>query len=182
MGHNRLTPKQDKFANSVAYKEFQYAWEAYKAHYNCKRLSKNNIYVEACLLLQNPKVAQRIKEIEAEIVSKSHSTLDEILTVMAQRVRLDMRSYYKDDGTFLLPHEMTEEQALCINDFDTKTTWTTVEGERVPRTCITKVKLMDLKGLLDMWLKRFGAYAPKKIGLDEESLDHISDLLGNIDK
>jgi hypothetical protein len=167
-----ITIKQESFCQSIAYKEFDFIWEAYKAHYSTKKMSQNAIYVEACKLMQHPKISLRIKEIEADIVSKSQSTLDEILIAMSKRVRMDIRTFYKGDGSLKQVHEWTEDQAMCVNEWDTKVF---KDGE----TKVIKIKLSDLKGVWDMFMKKFGAYVTKH-ELTDETLDHLTDLLGEI--
>ena len=56
-----LTPKQELFAQRIA--EGMSQADAYRSAYACKKMSDNAIYREASLLLDNPKVAQRLKEI-----------------------------------------------------------------------------------------------------------------------
>jgi hypothetical protein len=56
-----LSAKQELFAQKIA--EGMNQAEAYRSAYNTKRMSDNAIYREASLLMDNPKVAQRLKEI-----------------------------------------------------------------------------------------------------------------------
>ena len=56
-----LTPKQEIFAQKIA--EGMSQADAYRSAYACKNMSDNAIYREASLLIDNPKVAQRLKEI-----------------------------------------------------------------------------------------------------------------------
>ena len=174
----KLTAKQESFCQSVAYKEFDFIWEAWAAHYNAKKMSQNTIYQASCRLRANSNIVARIKEIEAEIVSKSQSTLDEILIAMSKRVRMDMRSYHKKDGTLLQPHEMTEDQAMCISEWDTRTTYIG-KGDDVQRVEKTKYKLIDLKSLWDMFLKKYGAYITN-LNVTTDDLSHLTDLLEDI--
>ncbi len=66
MGHDALTDKQNAFA--LAYVETGNAAEAYRRAYDVDPSKQANswIYVEACQLLDNPKVALRVKEIQEE--------------------------------------------------------------------------------------------------------------------
>ena len=174
----KLTAKQENFCQSIAYKEFDYIWEAYAAHYNTKKMSKNSVYQLSCRLLAEVKITSRIKEIEAEIVTKSQSTLDEILIAMSKRVRLDMRTYHKKDGTLKQPHEMTEDQAMCISEWDTRTTYIG-KGDDVQRVETTKYKLVDLKSLWDMFLKKYGAYITN-LNIKTDDISHLQDLIDGI--
>lgn len=56
-----LTPKQELFAQKIA--EGMSQADAYRSAYSCKNMSDNAIYREASLLAENPKVAQRLREI-----------------------------------------------------------------------------------------------------------------------
>lgn len=176
----RITIKQESFCQSIAYREFDHLWEAYQASYNTKKMSINTIYQASCRLRANSKIVARIKEIEAEIVSKSQSTLDEILIAMSKRVRFDMRTLYKKDGSLLEPHEMTEDQAMCISEFYTRTTYIGRTDEKA-RVELTKVKLVDLKGLWDMFMKKYSQYT-SNINVQTDDLSHLEDLLDSIEK
>ena len=56
-----LTPKQEEFAKAIA--EGMSQADAYRSAYSCKNMSDNAIYREASLLMDNPKVTQRLKEL-----------------------------------------------------------------------------------------------------------------------
>ena len=56
-----LTAKQELFVQKIA--EGMNQADAYRSAYDTKRMSDNAIYREASLLLDNPKVTQRLKEI-----------------------------------------------------------------------------------------------------------------------
>ena len=66
MGHDALTDKQNAFA--LAYVETGNAAEAYRRAYDVDPSKQANgwIYVEACQLLDNPKVSLRVREIQDE--------------------------------------------------------------------------------------------------------------------
>lgn len=56
-----LTAKQEQFVKNIA--EGMNQADAYRAAYDTKRMSDNAIYREASLLSDNPKIAQRLKEL-----------------------------------------------------------------------------------------------------------------------
>ena len=64
-GHERLTEKQDAFA--LAFLETGNAAEAYRRAYDVSENAKSEwIYVEACQLLDNPKVALRLEQLQEQ--------------------------------------------------------------------------------------------------------------------
>ncbi|MFV1627952.1 terminase small subunit [Phaeobacter sp. JH203A] len=70
----KLTPKQDAFAR--LYLETGNAAEAYRRAYDTDENAKDNwIYVEACQLLDNPKVARRVKELQDQAARLSLYTV-----------------------------------------------------------------------------------------------------------
>lgn len=65
MASGELTEKQEAFAR--AYFETGNAAEAYRRSYNVSELTRDSwIYVEACQLLDNPKISQRVKSLRAQ--------------------------------------------------------------------------------------------------------------------
>ena len=59
-----LTAKQDGFAQSVA--AGSDLSTAYRQNYSCGRMSEGSVWTEASKLRKNPKVAQRIKELQQQ--------------------------------------------------------------------------------------------------------------------
>lgn len=187
MGHSKLTAKQEAFSSDVANKKYDFHWLAYEANYNCKRMSKNSMYVEACLLLQNHKVAQRIKEIEDKIKAKEQITLDQILVKLSDRCNLDIREMYNDDGTFKNIKELTQEQAMFLVEINTQELWGYEKNEesgKSERTQIgwaKKVKIESIKDIMDMLIKVHGGYA-KDNEQKTDNLDAIKEIIDKIKK
>lgn len=65
-GDSMLTPKQEQFAKNIVIENMTQA-DAYRQAYDAENMSDNAIYREASLLVDNPKVAQRMKELRAEL-------------------------------------------------------------------------------------------------------------------
>lgn len=64
-----LTLKQEKFVQNIMLGMNQA--DAYRASYNAKNMCDNAIYREASLLLENPKVTQRLKELRDQLANES---------------------------------------------------------------------------------------------------------------
>jgi phage terminase small subunit len=178
---DKLTIKQEKFCQSVAHKEFDFIWEAYATHYSTSKMSQNTIYQESCRLLANRKISARIQEIEKEIVSKSQKTLDDILIAMSRRLDINIKAFHNEDGSFKNVHELTDDEAMCINEFNTEEIWAGKGADRQQIGRIVKVKLIDMKSLWDMFMKKYGAYVTK-LKVDTEDLSHLEDLLKGINE
>lgn len=76
-----LTQKQEEFVKNIIDGKSQA--EAYRNSYNAKNMSDNAIYREASLLMSNPKIAQRIKELRDQLAKP---------TIMTARERLEFLS------------------------------------------------------------------------------------------
>lgn len=74
MAKERLTPKQQAFAN--AYLSGKNASEAYRGAYDCVRMSDASIYREACRLLDNPKISAFIDRARAEVAKEAKWSLE----------------------------------------------------------------------------------------------------------
>lgn len=72
-----LTQKQEQFALNIFNGMTQA--DAYKASYSANNMSDNAIYREASLLMSNPKIAQRIKELRDETAKHSIMSAQERL-------------------------------------------------------------------------------------------------------
>lgn len=81
---HKLTPKQENFC--WKYIETGNAHSAYIKAYDVYSLKQkeNWTYVEASNLLNNPKIAQRIKEIQEQISSELSTNLERILFELEQ--------------------------------------------------------------------------------------------------
>lgn len=113
-----LTEKQERFVQGII--EGKSQAEAYRSAYNCEKMSDNAIYREASLLIDAPKVAQRIKEIREQMMKP---------TIMSAQQRLEYL-------TRVINGEELEETA----------SWE--DGERVtynsPASIKTRLQAIDL--------------------------------------
>lgn len=175
-----LSPQREIFAINIAFGKNQS--EAYRIAFpRSKKWKEESVWQKASHLMADVKVQTRVAQLQEENLRQRQAELDEILIAMTQRVRLDIRSYFKADGSFLYPHEMNKEQAMCLQEFQVEEIWAGRGENRTQIGVIKKVKFIDLKGLWDMFMKKFGAYAPKKIEIDED-LSYLEDLLEGIKK
>lgn len=72
-----LTAKQEAFVTNIIQGMSQA--DAYRSAYDCENMSDNAIYREASLLMDHPKVAQRLKELRGELAKPSIMSAQERL-------------------------------------------------------------------------------------------------------
>lgn len=96
-----LTPKQEKFAQE--YTVSKSMADAYRKAYDIGKCKEETIYTNACKLMKNTKIAQRIQEIQNNQAKKYQITRDMItedLLMVAQQAKL-LRD--KDTGEIAKP-------------------------------------------------------------------------------
>jgi phage terminase small subunit len=80
-----LTAKQENFVQNII--EGMNQADAYRFAYSCENMSDNAIYREASLLMDNPKVAQRIKELRDISAKESIMTAQERLEWLTKIIK-----------------------------------------------------------------------------------------------
>lgn len=77
-----LTPKQEAFVQS--YIECGNASEAYRSAYSAGKMKPGSIHVSASQLLADPKVALRLKELQAVALVRHEMTVDDIIAELEE--------------------------------------------------------------------------------------------------
>ena len=118
-----LTTKQELFAQKIA--EGMTQADAYRSAYSCKNMSDNAIYREASLLVDNPNVAQRLKEIRDINARPSIMTAQkrkEWLTEVINNTEIDINARLKAsdqlnkmDGEYVQKVEAAVTNAVNIS-------------------------------------------------------------------
>jgi phage terminase small subunit len=82
-----LTIKQENFCNY--YLECGNAAEAYRRAYNAERMKDESVWIEASKLLNNPKVALRVKELQEQLKAKSDLKKEDTVKWISELVNFD---------------------------------------------------------------------------------------------
>lgn len=77
-----LTDKQEKFAQCIA-KGYTQA-DAYREAYDCEEMVDNTVYKEACLLMNNPKITARVKELKERALKRFDITVDDLIAELEE--------------------------------------------------------------------------------------------------
>lgn len=85
-----LTPKQENFC--IVYLETGNASEAYRQSYNAENMSQNALNREASVMLDNPKIAQRIEQLRAPIIKKAQLTVEDLLRELEEARQLAIQT------------------------------------------------------------------------------------------
>ena len=82
-----LTTKQENFAKAIV--EGLNQADAYRSAYSCKNMSDNSIYVNASKLVNDTKVALRIKELREQLVKPTIMTAQQRLEWLTRLINSD---------------------------------------------------------------------------------------------
>lgn len=174
-----LTPKQESFCNY--YVESGNASEAYRRSYSCDRMKDTTIHVKASELLNNGKIAVRIRELQGILQEKSDISKEEAVKELTAIVRTRITDVLSVKGSKISIKkldEMPDEAISCIASI--KNTRGSVEVKFYDKiTAIDRLSKMlgwdepdqiDLKGSVPVsaWLERMS---------NEELQDFIDDKI-----
>lgn len=179
MNMRNLTPKQESFCNY--YVESGNASEAYRRSYSCDRMKDTTIHVKASELLNNGKIAVRIRELQGILQEKSDISKEEAVKELTAIVRTRITDVLSVKGSKISIKkldEMPDEAISCIASI--KNTRGSVEVKFYDKiTAIDRLSKMlgwdepdqiDLKGSVPVsaWLERMS---------NEELQDFIDDKI-----
>ena len=118
-----LTPKQEKFVQEIIKGNSQA--DAYRSAYSCKNMSDNAIYREASLMVDSPKISQRIAELREQLTKSTIMTAQERLEWLTKLIKdtnegttdrlraIDLMN--KMQGEYVQKVEATVDSEISIN-------------------------------------------------------------------
>jgi phage terminase small subunit len=159
MASDKLTIKQEKYAQGLFAGLSQR--EAYKQAYDCSKMTDTSIDVNASQLLNNTKVAQRLKELQDKLCSRNMVTVERVLQEYARLGFFDPRKLFNDDGKPKDITELDDDTAAALAGLDVQEVYEGFGEDRVFAGYTKKYKLADKKGALDSMSKYLGMFTDK---------------------
>lgn len=175
---NNLTPQQNTFAQQVA--SGKTYTESYRIAYpKSVKWKDETVWEASSRLMANSNVLARVTELREKTAKRNEVTLDEVLAEMALWLKFNIKSAFNEDGSMKSLHDMTNEETSSIASFECVELFDGSGDKKVHIGYLKKVRLIDKRAVAEMWLKKYGAFITK-VTFDEDSLDHIRDLLTGI--
>lgn len=166
-----LTVKQEAFV--MAYMESGNASRAYREVYDAEHMKPGTVWTEACLLLQNPKVAKRVRGLRDQITERLLMTKADVIAETTKLATFDVRRLFDADGAPIPFHELDADTAACIVGIEVLEEFEGVGKDRKFIGFTKKYKVADKKGALDMLAKHHGIYEKD----NEQKLNPLVELL-----
>lgn len=155
-----LTIKQEKFCNK--YLECGNASEAYRYAYDCSNMSNNAVWNASSILLDNPKVTQRIKELQSSFQKRTEITKERVLNELV-KIGFSSIAYMHNSWIDRVEFDqLTDDQKACIKSIQTKVEKRSHDDE-VFNVEMVKIELYDKLAALNSINKMLGFDAPAKV-------------------
>lgn len=155
-----LTIKQEKFCNK--YLECGNASEAYRYAYDCSNMSNNAVWNASSILLDNPKVTQRIKELQSSFQKRTEITKERVLNELV-KIGFSSIAYMHNSWIDRVEFDqLTDDQKACIKSIQTKVEKRSYDDE-VRNVEMVKIELYDKLAALNSINKMLGFDAPAKV-------------------
>lgn len=157
---NKLTIKQEKFVNK--YLECGNASEAYRYAYDCSNMSDNAVWNAASILLDNPKVTQRVYYLKNNLAEAAGISALKVIREH-QKIAFSDATRVRNGWMSLKDFEsLTDDERACIKSIETKQTKrVTVNGDEIIDEQV-KITCYDKQKALDSIVNMLGYNAPEK--------------------
>jgi phage terminase small subunit len=182
---NKLTDKQEKFCQAVA--EGKTYADAYKSAYNAKKMGINTIYVNSSVLMNNNKIAIRIKELKEDAIKRNQVTLDQVLEQLKNWLLFDPIELIDEDTEAVKSlKDMSKEARMSLAEIHVQEIWgsgETPDRKKVKEKIgeLKKIKFIDKRAVSDQFMKKFGAYVQDKADASS-NLEAIKEIIEQIKK
>ena len=176
---SELTDKQEKFAQAVAAGK-TYA-DAYREAYPVSEKWKDeSIWCESSKLMADPKVLQRVKQIQEQRAKANEVTLEEVIKELSEWLRFDPIEFFDEENCMKNIHDLSPVARKQIADIKIQELWGKgMDGERVKIGEVKNIKFLDKQATADKFMRYFGAYLTNlKFSVDD--LSHIKDVIKGI--
>ena len=176
---SELTDKQEKFAQAVAAGK-TYA-DAYREAYPVSEKWKDeSIWCESSKLMADPKVLQRVKQIQEQRAKANEVTLEEVIKELSEWLRFDPIEFFDEENCMKNIHDLSPVARKQIADIKIQELWGKgMDGERVKIGEVKNIKFLDKQATADKFMRYFGAYLTNlKVSVDD--LSHIRDVIEGI--
>lgn len=176
MSETILTKNQEAFV--IEYFKTGNGSDSYKAAYSAGKMSANAIYVEVSRLLDNPKIAQRLKELRDGAAEKAMLTSADVLREAMRLAKFDVRKLYRPDGSPIPIHELDDDTAAAVQAVDIHEEYVGSGGDRVFVGYTKKYKVADKNAALEKLFKHFGLYEKDNAQKNDPIRDFLDQCSG----
>jgi len=154
MGGKKVTytPRQEKAIQHYLINGDKTA--AYRHAYSTTRMKPATINRIAKRLFDLPKICTRIEQEQKATFDRNKATIDEVLSIMADSLRVDPAEMINEDGSLKKISQMPKSARMAIAAIEVNEL--RIGGESVGE--IKKVKLNSRTQVMDMFMKHLGGY------------------------
>lgn len=142
---SKLTQKQETFC--LEYLKDGNATRAYKVAYDAEKMKESSINVNACKLLKDTKIAQRLNTLGEKHTKEKNITVEKIVNELAAIAFVSVDDFYNDNGEIKNFDEMKAETKKAVSSYRVKRIKVGEEFVDVPAfNSHDKLKALELLG------------------------------------
>lgn len=109
----KLTHKQERSCQDFV--ECGNKSEAYRRNYSTNNMTENTLNCEASKHFSNPKISQRVKELQNKLEEKHDIKKDKIFSELGNIAFFDIRTMFDENGEVLTPDKLSESAGKAIS-------------------------------------------------------------------
>ena len=141
--------------------------DAYRRAYSCEKMKDKQVWEESCKLLSNPKVAQRVKELQEEQKNKSDITKERILQELSGIAFSSIASMHNTWIERKEFDELSDKEKSAIKSISTKILKKNVGTSDNPEIVeYVKIELYDKIKAIERICKMLGFDEPTEIEMN----------------
>lgn len=168
-----LTPKQERFAQ--LYVQLDNASEAYRQSYSSERMQQSTIHRKASMLMENPEIIARVKELRDVTAERALITAERVLKEVSRIAFFDIRRIFNADGTLKRVIDLDDDTAAAIGSIEAIQV-----GDDGQLIITKKIKAGDKNPALEKLMKHLGLYEIDNKQKTDPVRDLLQSLKGNV--
>lgn len=160
---NQLTQKEEVFTLEL-FKTDNQRKSFLHAFPHTRKWKIETVDSKASTLANSGKVKERLQELREAAKEASKITVEEVVSNLANTIRVRECDFYHDDGSVKLLSDLTDEQKSALAYYSVKRVKNGKDENGNPQYIdIPVFKTHDRDKNADMLMKHLGGYAPKKV-------------------
>lgn len=138
--------------------------DAYRRGYNTARMKSETVNRAAFAFFENSKISAIVKTEQKKALERTHATLDEVLSLMAESLRVDPLEVFDDQGRI----KPLKDIPVAVRRAMTGIKLEEGKGGMFGNTTTIKdIKFNPKTPIMDMFMKKYGDYAAAKLAVED---------------
>lgn len=138
--------------------------DAYRRGYNTSRMKSETVNRRAFEFFESGKIAAIVEAEKKKALERTHATLDEVLSLMAESLRVDPLEVFDDQGRIKPLKDIPVRVRRAMTSIKIEEGKGGMFGGT---TTIKDIKFNSKVPIMDMFMKKYGDYAASKFEVED---------------